>query len=212
MPDAPFTTLADLTEVIVRALGDADGCGITVVRDGRPVTLSYSAELAAVNDESEYTLGTGPCLEALAEEAEVESRDLAAETRWGDYPSIVTALGLRSVLALPLKGGHGVLNLYSCRIGGLGDTCRREAAEFAEIVGRTVEAAVCIDTFDAAQGLRTAIRHSFEVDQAVGVLMARNGADRAAAFGELLRAAEAAGEGLYDAAARILADSGRRER
>ncbi|KII00259.1 hypothetical protein LP52_02870 [Streptomonospora alba] len=208
----PFNALADIPAVIARALGEADGCGLTLVHDDRTVPLSCTSATAAANDASQHAIGAGPCLEALETQVQVESRDLAAELRWGEYPRIAVDLGLRSVLAMPLRSGMGVLTLYSAKPDGFSQDGRRGAAEFAEIVGKTAEAAARVDAgSDTAQRLRTALRRSSDTEQAVGVLMARHGLGRAEAFDALLRTGRERGESVHAAVERVLDGSRRRE-
>lgn len=204
MTDPPFDSLAEMTGVVVRALDDAQDCGITVIHQGRPVTLAYSSELAALNDESQYTLGAGPCLQALETRTEVDSPDLTAETRWGEYPPTAAGLGLRSILTLPLKGESGALNLYSLRPGGFSEGTRQAAADFAEILGRAVRAAARTDAAsDSAERLQQAQRRRTDVEQAIGILRARHSVGHAEAFDMLLRSSRENDESVYDSVARI---------
>jgi len=44
-----------MTRLISDSVEDADGCAITLRYRGAPITVAYSSEPAALNDELQYT-------------------------------------------------------------------------------------------------------------------------------------------------------------
>jgi putative methionine-R-sulfoxide reductase with GAF domain len=205
--DTPFDLLPRMTRLICRAVPGVDDCGITVRHDGQAVTLAFSSDLAALNDELQYTAGAGPCLQALEDGVVVESPDLTKETRWGRYPAAAISCGMRSVLSLPIDAdgaGRGVLNLY-CQIAhGFTENDRQACAEFAGVIADVLITAEHIaDDSTTAQRLRQALIHRSRVAQAVGVYMARHRCGPEEAFQLLLLTSREHGEDIYTTAARV---------
>jgi hypothetical protein len=201
----PFDLLTRMTRLICDAVDDVDGCAITVLHRGEPVTVAFSSELAALNDELQYTASAGPCLEALHSQSVVECPDLAKERRWGRYPASALRCGMRSVLSLPMdaaEAGHGALNLYFRRRGSHGRD-RHAGLAFADVIAGVVAATFIGTEAGAAGQWHEALAHRAAVAQAVGVLMARHRCGREDAFELLLRSSRERGESVYTTAERI---------
>ena len=60
----PF--LQHLAGLATTAADQSLACGITARRDGHPLTVASSDDRATALDETQYDLGDGPCLHALA--------------------------------------------------------------------------------------------------------------------------------------------------
>jgi hypothetical protein len=205
--DAPFGLLPRVTRLICRAVLGVDDCGITVRHAGPAVTVAFSSERAALNDELQYTAEAGPCLQVLDDGTMVESQDLASETRWGRYPAAAVGCGMRSILSLPIRAadaGQGVLNL-SCRTAhGFSEQDRRAGADFADMIADVVIASAHLTNDSAtAQRIRRGLLHHSQVAQAHGVLMARHRCGPGEAFQRLLIISRENGEDIYTTAARI---------
>lgn len=205
--DKPLDLLPRMTRLICRAVPAVDECGITMRQDEQAFTVAFSSDLAALNDELQYTAEAGPCLQALQDGEIVESPDLTGETRWGRYPAAAIGCGMRSVLSLPINAadtGRGVLNLYCQTAHGFTDDDRSACAEFADMIADIVIAAEHIDTDSMmAQRIHQALIHRSNVAQAVGVYMARHHCGPEEAFQLLLLTSREHGEDLYATAARI---------
>lgn len=207
----PSDLLIRLTRLICRTVDGADGCGITVMRHGRAVTVACSSEPAALNDELQYAAGAGPCLQALESGSAVWSDDLTDEPRWGRYPVAAVGEGTLSVLSLPVDAGQaarGALSLYSRVTHAFDEADRQACTEFAVVIAGIVVATARIAANPALAGRsQQSLVHGCEVAQAVGVLMARHRCDPKQAF-PLLLAAREYGEDVYSAAVRIGASAG----
>lgn len=205
--DKPLDLLPRMTRLVCRAVPAVDECGITMRQDGQAITVAFSSDLAALNDELQYTAKAGPCVQALQDGAIVESLDLTGETRWGRYPAAAVGCGMRSVLSLPINAagaGRGVLNLYCQTAHGFTDDDRMACAEFAGMITDIVIAAEHIGNDSMmAQRIRQALIHRSNVAQAVGVYMARHRCDPEEAFQLLLLTSREHGEDIYTTAARI---------
>ncbi len=96
---ASFTELVqEVGELTVRTVAPAVRCGITLAQQDRVFTVAAAVELASQLDEQQYEIGDGPCLQALRSGEIVDVKDMRAESRWEDYPSIAM--------------GHDILAMY----------------------------------------------------------------------------------------------------
>jgi hypothetical protein len=98
-----------------------DGAGIAMVTLlGNRGVVCTTDEVAARIEDLQFTLGEGPCVDAVKEAAPVlvpdlhDPQDLAVE-RWPAFLAGALAAGARAVFAFPLRVGAirlGVLDLY----------------------------------------------------------------------------------------------------
>jgi hypothetical protein len=104
----------------------AAGAGLSMGRGGKlrePVfaTDARSGELG----ELQFTLGEGPCMDAMTGNETVLAADLASagsERRWPIFASAAVALGVRGVFSIPVGAGavrFGALDLYREQPGPL---------------------------------------------------------------------------------------------
>ncbi|MFE2047435.1 GAF and ANTAR domain-containing protein [Streptomyces sp. NPDC059459] len=185
--------LRDLTDRAVAHVPGADACSVTVRRADRLMTLAGSSGLPAGLDLRQYENGSGPCVDA-AETGEAQySPDLAAETRWPTYTEYALATGVRCVLALPLpvqSETGAALNLYGREPGSLAEG-REAARTFAVRAADAVNEALRLERQQAsAADVRTALLSRSVIDQAVGILMARERIDAHHALERLRRASQ----------------------
>src|SRR5712691_2245092 len=78
------------------ALVPLTSCGVMMRRDHQAATAGSSDKFAMQLGEIQYTLGQGPCLQALRTGQCVQVTDLDTEDRWGDYRIRALAAGARS--------------------------------------------------------------------------------------------------------------------
>lgn len=94
-----------LCQACVHLLG-VDGAAISLVNDGVNIaTLGASDPAARSYDELQFTLGVGPCLDAVAHRAPVMIADLADRSggsRWPAYGEAMLANRIRGVYAMPI--------------------------------------------------------------------------------------------------------------
>ncbi|GAA2304243.1 GAF and ANTAR domain-containing protein [Streptomyces violaceusniger] len=181
-------TLADAALELSRA----QGAGVTLQRDGRPLTVVSSGIAAPELDEKQYGQDDGPCLQSLRTGEELLVNDLLAETRWGDYPAYAVACGMRSSLSLPIAPRThttGALNLYAAPPEAYARadlTSLRSLA--AQATGAIALAQRITDTQEFAGQLQDAMAHRSVIDQALGVIMGQRRCTAQEAF-EILRSA-----------------------
>lgn len=187
------TLLRDLADRAVHEVPGAVACSVTVRRADRLLTLAGSGGMPGGLDQRQYENGSGPCVDAAASGEERYAADLARETRWPAYRQYALSVGVRSVLALPLdvEGETGAaLNLYAAEPGVL-DACREQARHFAARASDAVNVALHIEReHRSAVDVRVALLSRSVIDQAIGILMARERVDAHNALERLRRASQ----------------------
>jgi hypothetical protein len=190
----------------------ASDVGVSVVTgDGEWGFAIASSPLGQLLEELQFTLGEGPCVDAMATRLPVLVADLtgAAANRWPIYSSAVRERGVRSVFAFPLLAGSasvGVLDVFRGRPGALNEEEVAQSLTFAEIARTAVldgqhEALVdeMPDGFDESPGYRA------EVFQAQGMVMVQLGVSLAEALLRLRAHAYGNGRTLADVARDVVA-------
>lgn len=171
-------SLEDFLQTLADAaleLSLAQGAGLTLRRDGRPLTVVSSGTAAPELDEKQYGQDDGPCLQSLHTGEEILIDDMYAETRWGDYPAYAAACGMRSSLSLPIAARThtaGALNLYAA----LPEAYERAdltplRSLAAQATGAIALAQRITDAQEFAGQLQDAMTHRSVIDQALGVIM-----------------------------------------
>lgn len=210
------TEAADcLCEACVLLL-DVDAAAISLVFDGASSgTLGSSGASARVYDELQFSLGEGPCLDAVTRRIPILVVDLAdpAEARWPAYRPAMLAHQVRGVYAIPVVvAGEfvGALNLFRTQPGPLpgahlvGAVAASELAAIPllDLLDADLQAAVADPTSNAWAELNTLSRS--EVSQATGMLVAQLEVEPAEALVRLRAHAYATGRGVTDVARDIL--------
>jgi GAF domain len=162
---------------------EVDGAALSIIYD-REISRSLGASgpLSRELDELQFTLGEGPCLQAVTERVPVLIADLNAPdfTRWPGFADAALSRGVSAVFALPVTTAAapiGALDLYRRRPGRLSDSSLAGgliAAELAtlpvlDLLGIDFQAAVTDERSDAWEQLSDLTR--VEVYQAAGMLI-----------------------------------------
>ncbi len=185
--------LTHLVSVAARTLTGDGSVGLTLRSDGRLVTAASSEEVATRVDEVQSHQNEGPCLHAFATGAPVDVANLATETRFGAFTANALALGVRSVLSIPLIGPDGdaigALSLYAFRPEAYGQADRERAEMFAgNAAGAVTVALRMADQTELSTNLRAALDSRAVIDQALGIVMGQQRCSVDEAFA-ILRAA-----------------------
>jgi GAF domain-containing protein len=169
--------LQHMAQVAVAVVPDGPSCGITVIRDGRPVTAVYAGSIPKAVHDDQYQRGDGPCLEAVRTAQVVIVQDLATETRWNGFPAAAMAGGARGVYAHPLIIGGtvaGALNLYAHEPGLFPAPVQRIAAQFAEPAALLLDGVIHrLSQDEVIAQLHEAIKSRTIIGQATGIIMAK---------------------------------------
>lgn len=210
------TAAADrLCELCVELLG-VDAAAITLILDGgNSATLGVSSSAARVFDEVQFTMGEGPCLQAVADRAPVLVPDLGGvdPERWPMYTPALLEMDVHSVHAIPVVlAGEclGALDLFRHEAGPL-------AAE--QLAGALAAAQLAeLPLLDLlADDLRETVRDPgstgwaeldamsrVEISQATGMIVAQLDVDPGEALVRLRAHAFATGRSASDVANDIL--------
>lgn len=202
------TLLRDLTDRAVQEVPGAEACSITVRRAGRLLTLAGSDGMPSGLDLRQYENGSGPCVDAAETGEEQYAPDLAEESRWPSYTEYARSTGVRCVLAVPVavEGESGAaINFYGVRPGALGPG-RDAARAFAARSGEAIDVALRIERRrQSAADVRTALLSRSVIDQAVGILMARERIDARIALERLRRVSQDRNVKLRDLCGQLVA-------
>jgi hypothetical protein len=170
------------------------GAGLVLMSRGRSLgSIGVSDPVSEAAEQTEYTLGEGPCVAAFRGAAPVFDADLADDrvVAWPEFRRGALAAGVRAAFGFPLlieRVCIGALNLYNDRSGALTDEQVADALVVAHLASRQVLAWQT----DAAPGMvawqfEQAPNHRVEVHQATGRISVQARISLADAF-VLLRA------------------------
>lgn len=184
-------------------------CGITLRRDGQPLTAASSDARAVAMDETQYQAHGGPCLHAMESGQTVVITHVADDPRWPAYMTRARQAGLACSLSLPLGGEQltlGALNLYGFDGPDVfrGEQRRRceifaaQASGALRLATRTTEQAAVRDQLEQAISSRTVI------DQALGIIMAQQRCTSEEAFALLRLRSQSSQQKLRDVAVELV--------
>lgn len=186
-----------LAELATQAAGLVAGslsCGMSLDNSGRAFTAACSDALAVQLDEVQYQLDDGPCLASMRTGEPVRVDDTRDDDRWELFGTRAAALGIRSVLALPLMADAepvGALSLYAPAPGAFGASETRRAAQFAQHGSGALALASRLASYSTMTSqLRASLASRAVIDQALGVIMAQERCSQAKAFAILRTASQ----------------------
>ncbi|WP_030342044.1 GAF and ANTAR domain-containing protein, partial [Streptomyces sp. NRRL S-1022] len=216
--DGPRAVPAALCTACVRLLPVA-GSSVSISGGaGIRVTWCASDRVAARLAELQYTLGDGPCQDALDRGVPVLAADLTQgpdARRWPVFALEAVGLGARAVFSLPLGvtgAAIGTLDLYSEQAGGLAPPDLRVARWVGDAVTFALAGLRAAghggpdeDPGDAmASWVAASEADHTEVHQAVGMVMVQLDVDSAQALDRLRARAYADGRTVSQAAREVL--------
>jgi hypothetical protein len=152
-------------------------------------TRFASDDISARLEESQFTLGEGPCVDAFGEGRPVLVPDLTAREyllRWPAFSVAAVSAGALALFAFPLQIGAirvGVLDLYRDLPGGLATEEIADALAFADTVTLLLLAEHHVDGADLAEAVR--FEHRAVIHQATGMVLAQTGGTITEAFDQL---------------------------
>lgn len=208
--DDPRASLDALVERGATDLVGARWASVTVLRQGRFQTVASNHPDAITIDHVQYEVGTGPCVDAVLEDATFVTGDVMKEARWRPVAERVHEMfGVTSMLAYRLH-----LLDESETIAGLNfSSDERDAFSEADIHRGLVFATHCAllvtasQAHDKAGHLLRALESNREIGVAVGILMAQHRLTREQAFDVLRLASQRTNRKLVDVASDV-ADTG----
>lgn len=200
--------LREMAVMAARLVGSDLSCAMTMRSGGRPMTVACTDPVAEKVDAVQYELDHGPCLHAMRDGRMVKIEDTADKARWPEFERRAAAQGIRSCLALPLTSEGkrvGALNLYARRASAFGAEQARRAAAFAENASGVLTLAIRLASRAALiEQLRSSLVSRTVIDQALGIVMARERCTQARAFVILQTASQNSNVKLRDIATAIV--------
>lgn len=184
-PELLSRAIAIATDIVV----GCDFAGVSIIqRKGVIDVPAATNEQVRLLDELQFTLGEGPCIDAIWLGDTVHSADLAGDGRWKSWgPRAVAELGVASMLAFQLfttAETVGALNLYSQRLDAF------DAEDINSGYYLAAHLAVAIAGAETEAQLNTAIVSRASIGRAEGILMERFGLEPAQAFAVLTRVSQ----------------------
>ncbi|MGH3898329.1 MAG: GAF and ANTAR domain-containing protein [Pseudonocardiaceae bacterium] len=201
--------LERLAQLTAEALPEDGSCGVTVRQDSRPITLAASDDWTMRVDQLQYDLGEGPCLDTMTTGKINYIVDTTAEVRWADFCRTAHEQGVHSCLSLPLSSPTGLMgcyNLYSRQLDGFAEESQGQLEVFAANAAGAVAVALKLaDQAQLSEDLHQALTSRAVIDRAIGIVIAQQRCDAAAAFDILRRASQNRNLKLRELAAEIVA-------
>jgi GAF domain-containing protein len=198
-----------VTALAAETVPGSSGAGVTLTDDGgRPVTTAASDTVVERADALQYEVDEGPCLDAMRQLRLVRVDDLAREPRWPAWTPRVRALGISSVLSVPLhiRGDvSGALKVYASQPGRFGEREERLLGLFAEQAVVLLADVRSREELERANPrLREVVESRDLISMAKGVMMARRDLGERAAFGALVAASQQDDVPVHEIARRVL--------
>jgi GAF domain-containing protein len=200
--------LHEMAVLAARLVGGGLSCGMTMQSNGQPETVACSDPVAARVDQVQYELDNGPCLHAMRAGHLVRIEDTQDKALWPEFERRAASHGIRSCLALPLYADGrsvGALNLYAREAAAFGAAQEQRAEDFAENAsGALMLAKRLASRADLIEQLRSTLASRTVIDQALGIIMAREHCTQSRAFAILRSASQSSNVKLRDIAAAIV--------
>ncbi|CAA9363844.1 MAG: hypothetical protein AVDCRST_MAG72-2522 [uncultured Nocardioidaceae bacterium] len=203
--DAEHTVEATLEAIVQAAkvsVPGFDAATVTVCHsDGRLETMAGTDQLAWDLDALQYSLGEGPCVDAIRRGADYQVEDTALEKRWPTYVRGARAAGVRSQLGVEMySDGEEVagLNLYSTTK----DAVVPDARHIADLLA--AHAALALGHVRQNESMRSALAARKVIGQALGIVMERHELDEGRALRFLVRISSTSNTELRDVAQKVV--------
>jgi GAF domain-containing protein len=197
-------TLLRVAHLACRNLGGADVAGLTLLRDGKTATAVFTDPTSPEIDTAQYRTGRGPCLDALREQRVFRIPSTRDDERWPAFSTAAYEHGIQSTISFPLRvrgNGIGALNMYSKEPSAFSHEDEQLGMPFAEQASVALANAQLYDSaYRMTQQLQEALTSRAVIDQAKGIVMARNGLGADDAFSILRRTSQDQNRKLRDVA------------
>jgi GAF domain-containing protein len=201
VPEANLqATLDAIANTAVDSISPAKYAGVNLYENGifEPQAVSGQPPLAL--DVIQQKTGTGPCIDSSRDQVTIRVDDMTTENRWPEYVEHALALGVASMLCVPLyvhDQQFGSVSLYA--------TDRSAFSLSDEYVARlfATQAALALAEAHRADQMRQALGNRDVIGQAKGILMERHRITPDQAFALLSERSQQANRKLVDVARRL---------
>jgi GAF domain-containing protein len=206
---APLTDALALCVHTAVRLFATTGAGLMLVDD-----CSVLRAVAATDapgralEEAQVEFGEGPCVDALLNDEVVSVEDLASDERWPRLKPEIPAVGVRSILGVPVHiagGPVGSVNVYRDVPHAWGDDEIAALGAYADVVEGVLAGALqSRQQSEIARQLRQALDDRVTIERAVGFVMGLDRVDAVSAFNRLRRSARDSGRPVAEVAGDLL--------
>ncbi|WP_344115770.1 GAF and ANTAR domain-containing protein [Kribbella alba] len=197
-------TIDTVVEFALQALNCSYAGVALSMRGAQPEVAAVTDPVVAEVYGLQLSSDKGPLVTAMRERRTVLIRDTTADDRWPEWAAKVAALGVRSVLDVPLVTGRdttrtvGVLGLYSPQPDAFGE----DDEAIAHILAR--HASVAVASARHEETMAQAVDARKLVGQAMGILMERFDLDADRSFAILKRYSQDTNTKLRDVAQQLI--------
>jgi GAF domain-containing protein len=218
---AVIDVLQDVAEFAAQAIPGAEGVGVALIDPRRGIssvqTWAATAVLVHEIDTVQYgELNEGPCITCMESRRPVVSGSLGSDNRWPHFGGRVARMRMHSALALPLIVGDqliGSINAYAKSRDAFADHAVQLASQFARSAAVSVyNAQLLANAHEKTQRLQRALESRSVIDQAIGIIRSRAGANADEAFERLAHISQTENVKLYAVAERLVEEAVRRAR
>jgi GAF domain-containing protein len=181
---------------------------VLVDETGQLCGVVAAGDLAKALEEAAPQLWSGPSLEVLAGGVAVRTSDLPGDGRWPALAGLPALAGVNSLLCVPVEGAAGPTGTLTAIRRPARPWQAQETESlliYAGVVATLLSAATEAErTAQVIDQLEHALHHRVVIEQAKGILMAREQLDPAGAFDRLRKAARARRRRVSEVAAELV--------
>jgi GAF domain-containing protein len=207
----------DALRRIVRCTHDlfaVDGASLMLIDPDQLLrSVADSDERVGHLEQLQIEHGEGPCIDAFDDKELVHAADLAAERRWPAFSPAAVQRGLRAVLASPIPYNRmaiGVVAVFSANAHPWSPEGELALIAFTDLAALTIANTMQSEERGELAGqLQRALDARVLIEQAKGVLVARDGVTPGEAFEQMRRRARAERRRVVEVAREIMATAHR---
>lgn len=199
--DEPALVSAVCAEA-VRLVDSVQDAGVILALDRRRLDIiAATGPVPRQLDELQHRDGTGPCLDAAANQELVRIEDVGTDRRWPSFSAPASEAGVGSMLCLPLhidRTTFGTLSLYADTPHAFKDADESVARVLA------VLAAITLSESRVRLNLERALQSRDLIGQAKGIIMASKRVTAEDAFALLVSRSQSTNTKLVDVAESVV--------
>lgn len=195
-------TLDSIVQTAARSLPGIDHVGISIVNGKKEIeTKAGTDQLVWELDTVQYSLGEGPCLQAIKDEPVTIANRLRHDQRWPNYVPRAVEMGVQAQMGLRLymeAETLGGLNLYATKTDHIDPDVVHTAELFA------AHAATALGHARREHQLNEALATRKAIGQAIGLVMERYEMTEERAFQFLVRVSTTSNIKMRDIAQELI--------
>jgi GAF domain-containing protein len=200
--------VAALAKSVIPGVTEAS---VTLVVGETPETAAFTGPIALQLDERQYAVGDGPCVDAARCRTTHYIEDCSTDDRWPPVMVAAKEIGVRSILSVGIPVQDvvaGGINLYSTQPANFDEDALTLGDTFANYAGVAIANAYLYSTTAAlADQMSAAMQSRAVIEQAKGILMARQNINAEDAFAVLAKTSQTSNRKLREIAEGIVASA-----